>query len=294
MFIVVLEYTVLGRPDASPKSAIQLHSQLQQSTADTRLGGTQRHAQRVSHLLVRQLIQERQRHGFALQLGQNLEGAPDGRATLIPYQLIRHFRSVICHPLEKHTIRVRIELRTRPPVSQLVHDAAARDLDDPRLEAAAPRVEAARALPNREKDILDDFLRGRTVQSSCSQACEKWPVAFVQGVECFTAAFGEPPDQLFISNMLCVNHVHERKPKDGRSRRHRLKPSFLVVTPQCVWGISLTSLARRLSRGRPGMAPSDWADAIQPATARVSAIMLGPRPAPCNPLGNWHHGGPRR
>jgi Anion-transporting ATPase len=44
----------------------QLHAQFQQSAADARLGGTQWHAQSRGHLLVRQLLEKRHRHGVAL------------------------------------------------------------------------------------------------------------------------------------------------------------------------------------------------------------------------------------
>jgi hypothetical protein len=143
---------------------------------------------------MRQLIQERQCHGLALGLGQDLERPADGGAALVAGQLVDNLRLIIHQPPKKHSFRVRFNLRTRAPAPQLVDDAPTGDLEDPGTEAPSPWVEVAGMLPDGEKDILDNLFSGWAIQLPCGQACQNGPIAFVKWVERFTLAFGESSD----------------------------------------------------------------------------------------------------
>src|SRR6266508_1202256 len=175
-----------------------------------------------------QLSEEGQRHGLALRLGQDLERAPDGRAALIACQLLPHPRSFIGKPVEEYSFRARFNLRTRALPTQLVDNAAAGDLEDPRPEAASVRVEVARVLPDREEDVLDDLLRGWAIQLSRSQARQDWTVAFLQWVQGIVAALSNSPDQLFVWNGVCLNSLHVRQPNDSGPPSHRRNPASLA------------------------------------------------------------------
>jgi len=107
----------------------QLSSQLHQSASDASFGRAQWYAQRGGHPLMGQLFEECHRHGLALRLGQDLEGAPDDHAPLVACNLLSHTGSIVGKAVEKSSVRVRFKLRASAPATQLVDDAPASDLE---------------------------------------------------------------------------------------------------------------------------------------------------------------------
>jgi hypothetical protein len=151
---------------------------------------------------VGQLVQKGQCHGFALWLWQNLESASYGRTTLLRDQLVGDFWCPVGQLLEQDTVRVHLRFWPRPPSAQLVDDPAASDLNDPRPEAAPPRIERGRSLPDREEHVLDDLFGSGPIQVSRGQVCKQWAITRMKGVQCITPTLGESLHQLFVWNGL--------------------------------------------------------------------------------------------
>src|SRR5581483_5050664 len=70
----------------------------------------------------------------------------------------------------------------RPPTAppELVRDAMARRLEEPRAKRPAPRIEAGGAAPHADKDLLHDVLRGRGVERTGREPEDRGRVARVE------------------------------------------------------------------------------------------------------------------
>src|SRR5262249_38236417 len=136
--------------------------------------------------------------------------------------------------------RARLRVGAAAAAPQLVGDRVMRDLEEPRPDGAARRVEARRVSPDSEQDVLRDLLGRGPVERARRHAEDDRPVARIERSDRVLAAVGERADQLLVRDFparVSLGHGKRVSPHSYSTRTF----SFIepCPEPQKLWQMTV-------------------------------------------------------